>query len=218
MAYKTIIAGASGLVGSALLQILLEQPEYNEVVALVRKELPVSHHKLVQVVMDFDQLHKYTALLKGHALFCCLGSTRKKTPDLADYRKVDFDYPVALAEIALANQVSQYHLISAIGADYKSSNFYTKLKGETEQAIESLQLKCLHIYQPSLLVGLRKENRLMERIAIITMRVLNPLLRGNFKKYRSIKAKTVAFAMFKQSLQNREGVFVHPSDHIKQLA
>ena len=82
MAYKAIIAGASGLVGSNLLQLLLESPAYEEVLVLVRKDLPVSHKKLVQLVIDFDQLQQYQQALQGHALFCCLGTTRKKTPDL----------------------------------------------------------------------------------------------------------------------------------------
>lgn len=218
MAYKAIIAGASGLVGSSLLKILLEQPEYDEVVALVRKELPINHAKLVQVVINFDSLQHQTALLHGHALFCCLGSTRKKTPRLSDYRKVDFEYPLALANIALANHITQFHLISAIGANAQSGNFYNKLKGEIEQAVEKLNLTCLHIYQPSLLTGQRSEFRFAERMAAMMMKVIDPLLIGKLKKYRSIKANVVAMAMFKQSLQHKEGIYIHPSDHIKQLA
>ncbi len=218
MAYKAIIAGASGLVGSHLLQILLAQPEYGEILALVRKELPVTHKKLVQLVVDFDHLDQHKAAIAGHALFSCLGTTRKKTPDLTVYRKIDFDYPVQLAKIAKINNVNQYHLISSIGANVASSTYYLKLKGETEQAIEKLQLPCLHIYQPSALTGNRKEFRLGERIAVTLMKIINPLLTGSLKKYRSIAAQTVAMAMYKQSLITQEGVFVHLSDHIQQLA
>ena len=220
MAYKAIIAGASGLVGSSLLNILLQQPEYNEVVVLVRKELPLSHKKLVQAIVDFDRLDQYQHIINGHALFCCLGTTRHKTPDMADYRRVEFDYPVQLAKLALDNQVIQYHLVSSMGANVNASSFmyYTKLKGEVEQAIEHIALPCLQIYRPSLLTGERNENRPEERVATGIMKLVDPLLIGPLKRYKSIPAQTVAMAMYKQSLQSKEGVFIHPSDHIKQLA
>lgn len=217
MAIKAIIAGASGLIGSKLLDILLQQPEYDEVLILVRKELSIQHEKLTQLIVDFDTLDNYSKAITGQAIFCCLGSTRKKTPDLNDYRKVDHDYPLQLAQIAYKNGVSQYHLVSAIGADAASSNFYTKMKGQVEEDIKKIGLPGLYIYQPSFLTGERKENRLAERIFIPIMKVINPLLIGNFKKYRSIPAVTVAMAMYKQSLKNEEGVFIYPSDKIKQL-
>lgn len=218
MAKKAIIAGASGLIGSELLSLLLSDPVYSEVVALVRKELPVQNKKLVQLILDFDQLADHTAAITGDVIFCCLGSTKKKTPDLSLYRKIDHDYPVLLAQLAVKNNVRQYHLVSALGADLHSDNFYLKMKGETEHDIEDTGLKSLHIYQPSLLTGNRKEFRLGEKIGSAVMKIIDPLLIGNFKKYRSIPAATVARAMYRQSLNHDEGLFIHPSDHIKQLA
>ena len=218
MVNKAVIAGASGLVGGELLQLLLQETYYDEVLILVRKEISLQHKKLVQLIVDFDNLDKVRSGINGHALFCCLGSTKSKTPNLKVYRKIDHDYPVKLAQIAKQNQIPQYHLVSAIGANSKSSNFYTKMKGETEEDIQSVGLKSLHIYQPSLLTGNRKEHRLAERIATKVMKVIDPLLIGGLKKYQSISAATVARAMYKQSLNKEEGVFIHPSDHIKQLA
>src|ERR1700752_1769526 len=119
MPNKAVIAGASGLIGSHLLYILLQSDYYDEVLALVRKELPVSNKKLVQLVVDFDKLDEYKASITGHAVFCCLGSTKKKTPNLAAYRKIDHDYPLKLAQIAKENGVRHYHLVSAIGANPK---------------------------------------------------------------------------------------------------
>jgi len=218
MSNKVVIAGASGLIGSKLLNILLQAPNYNEVLILVRKELPINHKKLVQLVIDFDKLEEHAAAITGHAVFCCLGSTKKKTPDLAIYRKIDYDYPLKMAQLAKQNSVEQYHLVSAIGANSRSSNFYTKMKGEVEEAIEKVALKCLHIYQPSVLTGGRKESRPMERFIIGLMKVVDPLLAGGLKKYRSISAGTVARAMFNESIKKQEGVFVHSSDKIKLLA
>ncbi len=218
MSNKAIVVGASGLIGNKLVDVLLRQPGYDEVLILVRKELPVKHPKLTQRVVDFSNLDRYAGSIIGNALFCCLGSTKKKTPDLTEYRKIDHDYPVQLAQIALRNKISQYHLVSAIGANAASSNFYTKMKGETEQDITKIKLPALYIYQPSLLTGDRKESRPMEVIATVLIKIINPLLIGSLKKYRSISAETVAKAMYKQSLKNEKGLHIFPSDIIQQLS
>jgi uncharacterized protein YbjT (DUF2867 family) len=218
MANKAIIVGASGLIGSNLLNVLLQQPGYGEVLIVVRKELPLQHKKLTQLVIDFGRPDAYAKSITGDAIFCCLGSTRKKTPDLTDYRRIDHDYPLQLAKIALKNKIGQYHLVSAIGANASSSNFYTKMKGETEDDIKKVGLPSLHIYQPSLIMGDRKERRLAERFFMGLMKIIDPLLIDGLKKYRSIPAATIAMAMFKQSLIKQEGIFIHPSDQIKQLA
>ena len=218
MVERAIVVGAGGLVGSELIKVLLASAGSEEVVVLVRKELPIRHHKLKQLLVDFNRLDDYSDAIKGDAVFCCLGSTRKKTPDLTEYRKIDHDYPLQLALIALGNHVKQYHLVSAIGADAGSSNFYTKTKGETERDIIEVGLPALHIYQPSLLTGNRKEVRPMEGFFAVLMKVVNPLLVGSLKKYRSIAAATVAKAMYNQSLKNTPGVHIYPSDKIKELA
>jgi uncharacterized protein YbjT (DUF2867 family) len=214
MSNRAIVAGASGLIGSKLLNILLQQSGYNEILILVRKELPIADKKLVQLVIDFEKLDEHTGAITGNVIFCCLGSTKKKTPNLIEYRKIDHDYPVKLAQLAKQNGVEQYHLVSAIGANSKSSNFYTKMKGETEDNIQKIGVKCLHIYQPSVLTGDRKESRPAERFAIGLMKVIDPMLIGGLKKYRSIPAETVARAMFNESKKKEEGVFIHSSDKI----
>jgi uncharacterized protein YbjT (DUF2867 family) len=218
MPYKAVIAGASGLIGSYLLEILLKASEYDEVVILVRKATGIKDKKLKEIILDFDKLEDYKNDINGHAVFCCLGTTNNKTPDRALYKKIDHDYPVTLAKLAQANGVEQYHLVSSIGADINSSTFYTKLKGETEEDIKTVGLKTLHIYQPSFLKGDRKEFRLMEKILIGLSYIIDPLLIGSLKKYRSIPAKTVAMAMYNESMNKKEGVFIHTSDNIKLIA
>jgi uncharacterized protein YbjT (DUF2867 family) len=217
MANKAIIAGSSGLIGSKLLDILLQQPFYDEVLILVRKELSTQHPKLTQLVVDFDRLETYADQLTGHAIFCCLGSTRAKTPDLAVYRRIDHDYPVQLAQLGHSNGVKEYHLVSSIGANASSSNFYTKTKGETELDVDKVGIPATHIYQPSLLTGQRKEKRILEHIASLLMKIIDPLLMGSLKKYRSIPAATVAMVMFKQSTKNMVGNFIYPSNAIKEI-
>jgi len=218
MANKAVIAGASGLTGNILLNILLQESHYNEVLVIVRKPLPIEHKKLVQLVVDFDKLDDFGQSITGDAFFCCLGTTKAKTPDRDLYHKIEHNYPVQLAQIAFTNGFKQFHFMSSVGADSKASGDYLKWKGETEDDIQKLNFPVLHIYRPSLLTGNRGEFRLVEKIAEVIMKVIDPLLFGNFKKYVSIKASTVAKAMFKQSLKTDEGVFIHPSHHIKQLA
>ncbi|WP_374166127.1 NAD(P)H-binding protein [Arcticibacter sp. MXS-1] len=215
---RVIIAGASGLIGSHLLQLLLSEDDIDVVVALVRRPLPFSHSKLQQITISFEEIASHKEMIRADAVFCCLGSTRKKTPDLNDYRRVDYVYPLELAKLAAENGVNQYHLVSALGSDVRSSNTYARLKGEVEQDIKNLSIRSLHIYKPSLLVGKRSEKRPLEKLAIHLMNLLNPFLMGSLKKYRSIKAETVARAMLNQYKRNRNGVYSYPSDQIKALA
>nr|WP_067056941.1 NAD(P)H-binding protein [Mucilaginibacter sp. L294] len=217
MAYKAIIAGASGLIGSNLVNILLEAPQYAEVLVIVRKELPIQHKKLVQLVINFDELHKHAEVIKGHAVFSCLGTTKSQTPDKKLYRKIDYDYPLQLAQIAKQNGVDQYHVVTALGANKNSSTFYLKLKGELEDELQKQELKTLHIYQPSMLMGERERNHWLEKIATGIFKVIDPLLVGGLKKYRSIKGATVAHAMFKKSLESATGTFIYTSDKIHTI-
>lgn len=217
MSKKAIIAGASGLIGSSLVKILLNDPQYSEVLALVRAPLELSNPKFNQIAINFDKLDDYAHLITGDVIFCTLGSTRKKTPDLTVYRKVDHDYPLKLADIAVTNSISQYHLISSIGANPEASNFYSKMKGETESDIKGAGLAGLVIYRPSLLTGNRKESRLAEGIMQGLSKVINPLLIGGLKKYRSIEAETVANAMAKLSHTEIKGIYIYESDDIQAL-
>lgn len=217
MAYKAIIAGASGLIGSNLVNILLEAPQYAEVLVIVRKELPIQHKKLVQLVINFDELDKHAAAITGHAIFSCLGTTKAQTPDKDQYRKIDHDYPLQLAQLAKQNGVEQFHVVTALGANKNSSAFYLKLKGDLEFALQKLGLKTLHIYQPAMLMGERERSRLLEKIATGVFKVIDPLLVGGLKKYRSVKGSTVAHAMFKKSLESATGTFIYTSDKIHTI-
>ena len=218
MNYKAVIAGASGLVGNLLLEHLLVHPAYAKVSVLVRKKLKVQHPKLKQILVDFDRLNDYQHEINGQALFCCLGTTRSKTPDLKTYRKIDHDYPVQLGKIGAKNSMSQLHLISSLGADINSAFFYTKLKGETEADIKQIEINRICIYQPSLLTGNRQEKRTAEPFVTSLFKLIDPLLIGPLNKYKSIPAETVAKVMLNQSLKNSSGIFTYPSDQIKKLA
>lgn len=217
MKMKAIILGASGLIGSNLLQLLLADEHYTEVLAVGRRKLNLEHPKLTQLEVDFDHLYDYVRVFSGDVVFCCLGTTKRKTPDKAEYRKIDYQYPIDAGWIAFTNGAKQYHLISAMGADPNSSLFYSKLKGEVERDLKAIPFKSIYIYRPSLLVGDRQESRLSENLMAKVMKVLNPLMVGGLRKYRSISAATVARAMLEQSLKSERGRFILPSDEIQKI-
>lgn len=218
MSYKVILAGASGLIGSKLLSELIRSGEISEILLILRKSLGISDHKVRELIVNFDEPENFSSEISGDIIFSCLGTTKSATPEPEDYRKIDKDYPLNIAKSGLKNGSKQFHIVSSIGADPKSSNSYLKLKGELEYELKKLNIPSLHIYQPSFLTGDRKENRLAEKIITPLIRVIDPLLLGPLKKYRSIKAETVAKAMLKQSLKDLKGTFIYPSIQIQELA
>jgi len=218
MSHQVILVGASGLIGSHLLTQLIESVEISRILLLLRKPLHISAHKVQELIVNFDELEHYSSDIKGDVIFSCLGTTKAATPDSDLYRKIDLEYPLKLAEIGIRNGVSQFHLVSSLGANALASNAYLKLKGELENELKNLSISSLHIYQPSLLTGNRKESRLGEKFAISVFKLINPLLIGPFKKYRSIEAETVARVMFNQSLKDLKGTFIYPSIKIQKLA
>ncbi|NRF39074.1 oxidoreductase [Pedobacter foliorum] len=217
MTKKAILLGASGLIGKNLLTQLLNNPGYTEVLAIGRRTLNMEHPKLKELIVDFDHIDQYASNIKGDVVFCCLGSTNSKTPDKVQYKKIDYQYPLDVGSIAQNNGATSYHLVSAIGADVNSSIFYPKTKGEVERDLKAIPFKSIYIYRPSFLDGNREEKRTAEKIMIVLMRFLNPLLIGGLKKYRSIKIETVASAMLKESLTDKKGVFIYSSDQIEAL-
>lgn len=176
-----------------------------------------SHPKLKQTITDFNNLETINHDINANQIFCCLGSTKSKTPNKNDYRKVDFDIPLYFAKQGVLKGLTKYHLVSSLGANANSNNFYTKLKGEIEDAIKALPIETINIFQPSFLKGNRKENRPLEKLMLPVMRVLDIILIGPLKKYQSIEAEDVAKAMFNESIKNKRGIFVHNSEQIKKL-
>jgi uncharacterized protein YbjT (DUF2867 family) len=217
MPRTALLLGATGLVGGELLTLLLADPEYRQVTVLVRRNLPQTHPKLVQRVVDFKDLPKAADAYKVDDVFCCLGTTIKKAGSQEAFRVVDYTYPLESAKLAARQGAGQYLIITALGADAKSSVFYNRVKGEVEEAIGKLPLKSLHIFRPSLLLGNRQESRTGEKIAIAVMKPLGFLLAGPLKKYRGIQARTVALAMLRTAKQNLAGRHAYNSDVIQGM-
>lgn len=217
MSKKAILIGATGLIGTDLLQKLLGSTSYSEVLVIARKKIIENNPKLKQLVINFDEIHQHSSEIIGDDIFCCLGSTVKKTPDLTIYKKIDYQYPLDIAQIAFGNGAKNYHLVSSMGANPKSKLFYIRTKGEIERDLQNLSFQSLHIYRPSLLDGHRKEERSAENIMINLMRMINPILVGPFRKYRSIKIEKVAAAMLNQANKNLKGVHIYNSNEIEKI-
>lgn len=218
MSKVAVVAGSTGLIGHELLRLLCESPEYAVIKTIVRNPTGFKHSKVQEHVVVFDRVWDYAHLFAGDVFFCCLGSTMKKTPDKAVYYKIDHDYPVAMARMASDGGMSQFHLISSIGAKLKAASFYLKMKGETERDIAHLSFEAIHIYRPSVLAGKRKEHRWLEQLGLKLFRWINPLLQGRLKRYRSIEGSAVARAIYRQSLAGIRGVRIYESDEIRHIA
>jgi uncharacterized protein YbjT (DUF2867 family) len=203
-----LIAGSSGLTGGFLLKILLEAPEYREVIAYVRKRTGIQHPKLREVVMDWEKLD---APVPADDVFCCLGTTIKKAGSQEAFRRVDYEYPLHLAELQLQGGSQQFLLVSAIGADASSSIFYSRVKGELEAALQKLGYKSLHIFQPSFIAGPRQEKRVGERIGLAIFSFISPLFIGPLKKYAPIPAEHIARAMYRSAQKNTTGCTIYDS-------
>jgi uncharacterized protein YbjT (DUF2867 family) len=213
-----LLVGASGLVGKQCLYRLLGEPEYRKVIIWVRKELPLKHTKLEQVVVNFDELENYAGTLAADDVFCCLGATFKAAKTNENFRKVDLVYPLHVAGLALKNGARQFLLVSALGASVHASAFYTRLKGDTEELIGKLGYPALHIFRPALLLGHRYEFRPKEFLNGKLMHAIRFLFVGPLLKYKAIDAAVVATAMVRTALQNQTGTYIHESDEMQRTA
>lgn len=210
-----LIVGASGLIGQSLLRYLIDCKNYTKVIALVRRPLEQEHPKLEQQIIDFDKIDSYETSDKIDDVFCCLGTTIKTAGSKSEFTKVDYTYVTNLALWAKANKCRLFSVVSSVGANSKSSNFYLYTKGKMETEISSINLDSVHIFRPSLLLGNREEFRFGERISELLMKVLNPVLIGQLSKYKAIKAKEVAFVMCKKAQSDETGLQIFESNQIR---
>ncbi len=215
---RALIFGASGLIGSELLKLALNDPYFSSVTIIVRKRLSLSNNKLTQIISTFEELEENQNSLQGDIIFSCLGTTKSKTPDQNEYYKIDHDYPVTASKIAIKNGAKYIHLVSSLGSNISSSNSYLRLKGEIEDDISKLPFLGIHFYRPSLIIGKRKESRPLEKISALIFSIINPLLIGTLKKYQSIKATDIAKAMLSQAKKEIKGIHIYQSNIIKVLA
>jgi len=212
---SALVFGGSGLVGTELLKLLISDSAYKTVISAGRRKLEIQSPKLKQIMIDFDNLESQQELFAEHDVYCCLGTTIKKAKTKEAFRAIDFGYVTRIAAMAATNGVGNFALISSIGSDKNSGNFYLKTKGEMEEVVRQLKFNTLVILRPSFLLGNRIEKRLGERIAKIAIQLFSPLLIGKLKKYRGIEAKNVSKKMIEMILAMNTGTFIIESDLIK---
>lgn len=213
-----LIIGSTGLIGSHLLDLLLESQEYDKVITFVKRDSGIQHPKLKQHIIDFDKPETYKELVVGDDFFCTIGTTIKKAGSQDAFRKVDFEYPKQFASLAQQNKVKQFLIITSLGADANSSNFYLKTKGEIQDFLKNCAFESISILQPSLLLGNRTEFRLGEKMGVYFMKLFSFLFIGNLKKYKAIQSEAVAKAMFIIAQKNYKGFQIIESDSIQEIA
>lgn len=206
---KLLLAGATGLVGSHLLRLALADARITQVIAPVRRALSTTHPKLLAPMVDYDALPEDAPWWQADAVVCALGTTMKAAGSQAAFRKVDHDYPLAVARCAHAHGTPTYVLNSASGANAQSRFFYNRVKGELELALAGVGFTSLTSARPGLIGGERRESRPAERAALLALTALGPLLP---RRWRICPAQTIARAMLDAALQGRAGVHVLPAE------
>ncbi len=214
---KAIILGITGLTGGILAHKLLKDPAYGEVISFHRRPSGIKHPKLTEHVVDLFSLEEESDLFKGDVVFCCVGTTQAKTPDKETYHKIDYGIPVSAAQLAHISGINKFIAISALGSDPESRIFYNRTKGEMERDVLKTGVPEKYLLQPALIAGDREEKRMAEYLAKQAMKVVNYLLVGPLKKYRSIHPETIATAMHRLAITGYDKERI-PSDEIKKLA
>lgn len=212
-----LVVGATGLVGSHLLSLLVEDEFYSKVKVLARRRPEINHPKVEVIINDFQDLQSSAHHLRADDIYCCLGTTRKKAGSKEAFYKVDFHYPLEIAKIAQQQGATHFFLVSALGADVKSNIFYNRVKGEAEVAISTIPFQSINVFRPSLLLGHRKERRIGESIAKWFSLLFAFMFVGPFKKYKPIHAQTVAQGMLKIAKQELDGFYIFESEQIKRI-
>jgi uncharacterized protein YbjT (DUF2867 family) len=211
------LIGATGLIGGYLLEELLNDPSFDTVRILIRRPIDISDAKLEKKIVDFnDNDSLLIAIANSEVVFCSIGTTNWKVKGNKEaYRRIDYDIPVKAARFCKMTGCEKFLLVSSVGANVKARNFYLKLKGEVEEAIQTVGLNSVHIMRPSMLLGNRKEFRFGEKIGSPLMKAFSFLLSS---KYKPIHGKDVAKAMRTAAKKPEEGFFVHEYKEIKEMA
>ncbi len=211
-----VIAGASGLTGSACLERVLASGEYRKVIALVRRPLAKESEKLQQVTVNFDELPPLE--VRGGDIFSALGTTMKQAGSREEFYRVDHDYTMAVARSAAEAGARQFVVVSSVDANPESHTFYLKVKGEVEEELKQLGFASLHIFRPSFLAGDRIESRAGERLGTAVAKALEFAFIGRLRKYSAMDIEVLAKAMVNAARLAERGTHVYEYEQIVELA
>lgn len=208
---KAIIIGATGATGKDLVNQLITNENFSEILVFVRREFPIKHPKITQYIVDFNHLEQSRNFIKGDVLFSCLGTTLKQAGSKENQWKIEHDYQYNFAKIAQENGVPQLVLVSSVGANKNSFIFYSKMKGKTEESVKSLNFKRLVVFRPPSLIR-KNSDRAGENFGVKMISFLNNL--GILKSWKPMHTEFLALKMIKASLQTENGIFTLESSTI----
>jgi uncharacterized protein YbjT (DUF2867 family) len=212
-----IVFGATGLVGSSLIGELCNSEIYGLIRVFVRNKTVFSENeKIKEYIINFSHLKDYAELIKGDDLFICLGTTIKKAGSVRRMEEIDCELPLEIAALASVNSVEKVAVVSSLGADSRSSNYYLRIKGEMEKGLMKLNFRTIIILRPSILLGERAEKRTGEEIGKAFMKFSAMFLVGRLAKYRGIDGGKVARAMVR-AINEKSGTEILESDTIQKI-
>lgn len=217
MKKTAIILGASGLTGSLVLAKLLKDDRYDTIKLFSRTVIDDLPSKVIQFSGNLLELEHFKEKFYADEVYCCIGTTAKKTPKKTMYKAIDYGIPVAAAKLSKENGIDTFLVVSAMGANAKSSIFYNKTKGEMERDVLSLNIKKTYILQPSLIGGNRNETRIGEKIGLVIFKIFQPLFFGKLKKYSITEAEHIAKTMINLANSTSTEKIIN-SEKIKKIA
>lgn len=215
-----VILGATGMIGNLLTEQLLQDDSFRLVRLLVRRPIEKTHPKLEVKLVDFDNEEDIKNKLgSGDVIFSCMGTTQGNVKgDKALYRKIDHDIPVTVARLGKEAGFHSFMLVSAVGSNANSHTFYIKLKGEIERDISNINYGATGIFQPSMLLGERKEKRTLERILQPVSKFWSLFLFGNWSRFKSIEGSDIVQAMITAAKKQKSGVSFYEYNGMMRLA
>ena len=219
MGKTALIAGATGLVGRELVRLLLSDPYYDRVKVVTRRPIDIKDDRLEELIVpDFDELDRHAEALSATHYYVTLGTTMRKAGSKENFRYIDINYPMMLAEMAQRDpSFEKFLVVTAYQASLDSKFFYNRVKAELEAKLKELHLPSLYIFQPSLLIGARSDFRIFEEAAKIVMPILVVISFGQIK-FRAIRGRDVAKAMLKVGKEAIRGTHIYPNNKIKEIA
>lgn len=217
MKKTAIILGASGLTGGILLQKLIADDNYKNIKLFSRSKLDGLPNKVTQFIGDLLNLEHFKAEFIADEVYCCIGTTKAKTPDKELYKQIDYGIPVAAAKLSKEINIATFLVVSALGANANSAVFYNKTKGEMERDIQKQNIKNTFIFRPSLIGGNRKERRMLEKIGLVIFKVIQPLFIGKLKQYKITESEDIAEAMINLANSKSHAEIIITSNDIKRI-
>jgi uncharacterized protein YbjT (DUF2867 family) len=218
MEKTAIILGATGLTGNSILQKLIEDKRYDTIKLFSRSKIEGLPKKVTQFIGDLFEIEQFKVDFTADEVYCCIGTTAKKTPNKVLYKQIDYGIPVSAAKLTKENGINTFLVISAMGANIKSRVFYNKIKGEMERDVLQQNIKNTFILRPSLIGGERNELRVIEKLGLFVFKMIQPLFIGKLKDYKIIYSESIAQAMINLANTTNHTEAIISSNNIKRIA